>query len=343
MRDLARWVIEEGLVSEEQLAAARHLGESGVPLPIALIQLQLLEEKKLVELVAKRTGLPRAPRRLHRTEVSAKALALIPQDYCWQYGLFPFGFDTPSRRLQVAIMDPDDQEAITAVRQLARQEPCLFVAGPRQIEKAIRRHYLDSLVEETNAPGQLRYFGYENITSPGAVRPRHVAAPEEPQDTSSSPSQGSPTAADSGELAWEPPPEQVVATPPSPLPAAAAAGAQAPQDEVAAGAVPLPPLSASRSTRPPATTTPGVAPVVIPAPGPACADQDLPVLKEPAQVVGRLQRGDSLSDLAQRVDALERVVSRLVALLAHDTRDTAGQLSRLADEIQGLWRRRTLG
>jgi hypothetical protein len=343
MRDLASWVIEDGLVSEEQLATARHLGESGVPLPIALIQLQLLEEKKLVELVAKRTGLPQAPRRLHRTEVPAKALSLIPQDYCWQYGLFPFGFDAPSRRLQVAIMDPDDEEAIAAVRQLARQEPCLFVAGPRQIEKAIRRHYLDSLVEETNAPGQLRYFGYENITSPGAVRTRHATAPQEPQESSGPLGQGNRTQTDSGELAWEPPPDKVGASPPSALPASAAVAAQAPPEEVAAGAVPLAPLTAPRSARPPATTTPGMAPVVNPAPGTPPADDDLPVLKEPAQVLGRLQRGDSLADLAQRVDALEQMVSRLVALLAHDTRDTAGQLARLADEVQSRWRRRTAG
>jgi hypothetical protein len=334
MKDLARWAIEGGLINEEQLAAAQKLqGDSGVPLPMALIELKLVDEKALVDLVAERSGLPKAPRRMHRMEIAPKALSLVPQDYCWQYNLFPFAIDIPTRRLHVAVVDPEDKEALSEVRRLARIELRVFVAGPKQIEKAIRRHYLDSLVEETNSP-KMRYFGYDNITSPGAGSGTSQNPAVPPQ-----PSPPLPPPLDTGEFSWEPPAK------------ARTHPGQGPVEAVATTEVPLPPTGRPRTPplgslpvgdipTPPSLRKPNLTPAPFEAEPPAMED-DLPIVKDNA-VVGRLQsRPETPVELGQRLDALEHLLSRLVALLAHDTRDTAGQLARLAEELQGLRRRRT--
>ncbi len=298
MADLAKWVVEQMLVSEEQLGRARELQrQTGVPLAMALIELELVDEKALVDLVAAKHNLPKAPRRLHKLDVPPKALSLIPQDYCWQYNAFPFGLDVAARKLQLAIVDPADAEALEALRKIARLELSLFVAGPRQIEKGIRRHYLDSWVDETNAPQKrLRYFGYENITNPGV----------EPQ------ARRPPTPA-SEEAA--PPPVEIelppAATPLGPPLAAAPLGPT------------LPPLQAAPAAPVEAAPT---------------LDSDLewesaeddpsaPVLKSvptlPSRPVGRIQASDPLAEVMIRLDRLERVVEGLLEVLGQSSSSIA--------------------
>ncbi|MBW2733612.1 MAG: hypothetical protein JRH20_14585 [Deltaproteobacteria bacterium] len=169
---LADWLVEEQMLSVDDLARAHaHQRETGTPLGLALLELKLVQEGKLVDLLARRYKLPKAPARLHRLAVSLKALSFIPQDLCWQYGVFPFGIDTVARRLQVAIADPADEEAKQQLLSLEDIDPELYVVGPKALEKAIRKHYLDALVEDTNHGGRkMRFFGYDNITNPGVAK-----------------------------------------------------------------------------------------------------------------------------------------------------------------------------
>jgi len=168
MKQLSRWLLEDGLLAEPELQRAEQLQQDrGIPLVTAYIELDLIGEREIVDLLARHHGLPKAPRKLYKLTVPPKALSFIPQDHCWQNGLFPFGIDLPSRTLQVAILDPGDDEALRLLQRLpGNLEADLYLAGPRQLEKAIRKHFLDSIVEDTNTPG-LRFFGYENITNPG--------------------------------------------------------------------------------------------------------------------------------------------------------------------------------
>jgi len=170
MKDLARWLLEDDLITEGELRQAEQLQQDkSLSLPMALIELDIVGEREIVELMARHHGLPKAPRKLHKVTVAPKALSTIPQDHCWQHGLFPFGIDLPSRTLQVAILDPADEEALALLQRLPNSlEADLYVAGPKQLEKAIRKHFLDSIVEDTNTPG-LRFFGYDNITNPGVT------------------------------------------------------------------------------------------------------------------------------------------------------------------------------
>jgi hypothetical protein len=168
--ELSRWLLEEQALSVTQLGEAKaHQRETGTPLSMALIEMGLLDEQVLVEVVARRSGLSVAPQGLHRRQVPQKALSALPQDLCWQYGVFPFAVDDDGR-LQIAIVDPCDEEAMAAIKEHDELEPEFFVVGPRSLEKAIRKHYLDGWVEDSRGKAKnLRFFGYDNITSPGVA------------------------------------------------------------------------------------------------------------------------------------------------------------------------------
>jgi hypothetical protein len=168
--ELSRWLLEENVLSVEQLGdAVRRQHETGAPLGMTLLELALVEELALVDVVARRNSLPKAPERLHRQQVPVKALSAVPQDLCWQYGVFPFAIDRDNSRLKVAVVDPSDSEALETLTGLTRGAFDLFVAGPKALEKAIRKHYLDSWVEDSHKQEVkgLRFFGYEGITNPG--------------------------------------------------------------------------------------------------------------------------------------------------------------------------------
>lgn len=168
MTSLSQWLLESKLLVPEQLQEAqRKQVESGITLEMALIELGLVKEADLVDMLAGKHKLPKAPARLHRTSIPLTALSMVPQDLCLQHALIPFGLDTEERTLHVAIVDPSDDEAITAVKKITGFDISLYVIGPRRLEKAIRKHYMDSLVDDTNAKGR-RFFGYDEITDPGS-------------------------------------------------------------------------------------------------------------------------------------------------------------------------------
>jgi hypothetical protein len=359
MKHLAEWVVETNLVTPAQLEEAKKLqSESGLPLAMALIQLKMIDERALVDLVSAKHAMPKAPRRMHRLTVAPKVLSLIPQDFCWQYGVFPFGIDPVSRKLQVAIVDPADEEAVAALKKLPRAEVMLYAAGPKQVEKAIRKHYLDSWIEETNASKPLRYFGYENITAPGVN-------PALPAGALSGPAAGAPppsrdqlrvlgpapqlrdTVVDQDcVLTWEEAPGQGTAPAPLPAPGAEGTGLPPSSNPPPGPAVsPVPPLRPVTSPAAPLTRSPtplvGTVPPLRPVTSPVAPLTRFPTppvgtapLPEPALAnaptpqggipLGRVTRQEQPSlDLAARVEAVERVLNKLLTLLARGSREAS--------------------
>jgi len=190
--ELSFWLLEESALSTKDLdQARRRRKETGAPLGTILLDLKLLKEDTLVDVLARRRHLPKAPERLHRQQVSVKALTAIPEDLCWQYGIFPFDWERQTGRLCVAANDPCDAEMISALEGMTGGAYDLYVAGPRAIEKAIRKHYLDGWVEESRKEdaAKLRFFGYEGITHPG-VASREVVVVASPKLPVSSNSAG---------------------------------------------------------------------------------------------------------------------------------------------------------
>lgn len=176
---LGDWLVGARLLTKAQLdALAAEVGAEGLELAAAAIQRRIIAEEAVVSLLSERFALAPAPPRLHRRGVPAAVLRVIPEDLCWQHRIFPFGVDRAAGRLQVAICDPTDHEARSALRELAGQDPELHIIGPRQLEKAIRKHYMDSWVDETR--GKRRFFGYDELTDPG-MEPKRGAAETEGQ------------------------------------------------------------------------------------------------------------------------------------------------------------------
>jgi MshEN domain len=178
---LEQWLIEEELISSEQLTQVRaHQAEAGLTLQMAVLDLHLIDEGSLVDLIARKNKLPKAPGPLHRIKVSPKAVCSIPQDLCWQNAIFPFGIDRGSKRLQLAVVDPKGFD-LASLGGLAEYSIDLFIIGPKQLEKAIRKHYLDSMVDDTGAPKKRRFFGYDEITDPGLSPKLGSVAPPRPE------------------------------------------------------------------------------------------------------------------------------------------------------------------
>jgi hypothetical protein len=324
--DLAQWVVEEKLVTAEQLQRANELRrQTGVPLAMALLELGLVDERAIVDLVATRLGLPKAPRKLYKLTVPPRALSLIPQDYCWQYNVFPFGIDTATRRLLVAVVDPADQETAESVRKLAKLDLALYVAGPRQIEKAIKRHYLDAWVDETNAPAKrLRYFGYDNITNPGLG----AAATSLPAQANAAASAATPP------------------TPPPALPPSASQPTARPEPELAPTAESVALGWERPPERPQAAALEGTAPgkpdLELELPPPQ-GESDLPVLKATpatASALARIQTEPGSPDLEQRVERVERLLANLLSALAQSSLDQSDRLARMLSELQSRPRTR---
>jgi len=97
---------------------------------------------------------------------------------------------------------------------------------------------------------------------------------------------------------------------------------------------------------PPLGSLPSLPPLG-PAPARAITAPASPPVKEAppggTATLARVATRPEAIDLTTRVELLEHALARLVALLAHDTRDTAGQLARLAEELQAVRRTRTNG
>jgi hypothetical protein len=180
MQSLGEWLIQARLITQVQIDLV--VGEQpvgGVLLASKLIDSQLVAEQDLVDVASQRLGLPKAPSRLYKQSIAPRILSVVPEDLCWQHQLIPFGLDRDTGRIQVAMTDPTDEESCDLLREILGQEPALYVVGPRQLEKAIRKHYMDSLIEET---GKKRFFGYQNLTNPGTA-PRMTLPANEPLET----------------------------------------------------------------------------------------------------------------------------------------------------------------
>jgi len=366
MSTLADWLVDEQLVTPDQLVQAQHLQrESAVALTTALLELELVEEGVLVDLIARRNSLPKAPKRMHRITVPSKALTTIPQDYCWQHGLFPFGVDPSTRKLQIAIVDPADPEAVALVKKLVRQDFQLYVASPRQVEKAIRKHYLDSWIDESAASAPRRFFGYDNITNPGVSNKRPADPSREPSPAvghaAADPSQtgplGPPAVMDRPTGPHSPvaavdrpktgPLSPVAATVPGlgENPAHGSSGSAAPltPDDYALlwgdaaastqsrhGAQPHESIAATAERARSLTPPPQVPIAPTPTPPPAAT--------APRRATGTQQLAkvshDQLGDLQLRVEALERALAELLAVLGAGSQDTAGRITKISAALR---------
>ena len=136
MRQFVDILLEDGLVTEEQLVAAFDVHEQeGRPLGRVLVDQGLLTEGQLVAALAEQIGLGFVD--LAEASVDATAVAKVPAAICQRYTVLPIGFE--DGKLVVAMADPGNVFALDDIRQLTRMEPQPVVATREDLLAAINR------------------------------------------------------------------------------------------------------------------------------------------------------------------------------------------------------------
>ncbi len=136
VRQFVDILLEDGLVTEEQLVAAFDVHEQeGRPLGRVLVDQGLLTESQLVAALAEQIGLGFVD--LSEVSVDATAVAKVPAAICRRYTVLPIGFD--DGKLVVAMADPGNVFALDDIRQLTRLEPQPVVATREDLLAAINR------------------------------------------------------------------------------------------------------------------------------------------------------------------------------------------------------------
>ena len=133
-------LVEAGLVSVEQMEAAleasrkqrRKLGE-------ILVEQKLLSPADLLTSLSRQIGLPVVD--LQRVQVQPEALRLIPEETARRFNVLPL--ELADQTFTVAMGDPQNLDALEALRALTRKRVKPLLAMPADIDGAINLHYRD--------------------------------------------------------------------------------------------------------------------------------------------------------------------------------------------------------
>ncbi|WP_435299987.1 GspE/PulE family protein [Timonella sp. A28] len=136
MKQLGEILLDEGLVTQDQLLAA--LDEQvmrGTSLGRVLVEGGMLTESQLVSALAQQVGLQFVD--LDEFSVDRKAVALVPGTLCRRYVVLPIGFEGDS--IKLAMADPGNVLALDDVRQITRMNVIPVVATHDDLSRALDR------------------------------------------------------------------------------------------------------------------------------------------------------------------------------------------------------------
>jgi type IV pilus assembly protein PilB len=137
IKDLADVLLEEGLITEEQLQRAQSEQErKGRSLGRVLIELGLVKETDLVAALARQVGLEFVDLSDH--SIDSSAASLISDQVARRYRALPIGFE--DSRLVVAMSDPSNVFALDDIRTITGFEVKPVVATAADIDSAIRKY-----------------------------------------------------------------------------------------------------------------------------------------------------------------------------------------------------------
>ncbi|RMI12835.1 GspE/PulE family protein [Cellulomonas triticagri] len=171
MTGLGAVLLSRGLVSPVALAEVEEQQEvTGQPLGVLLVQRGLLSEVDLMMALAESAGMEFVD--LGECQVDSTAVAMIPADLARRHGIMPIGFDGGD--LVVATANPGDVLAVDDIRSTTGRGVRTVVAGHRDVEDAIRRHYradrelegLSAEFQDTEQDGTDDPFGDEDDDTP---------------------------------------------------------------------------------------------------------------------------------------------------------------------------------
>jgi len=166
--ELPQLLLDEGMVSPEglQRALARQR-EAGGTLDTALLELGLVDEARLVAVLARVSDLPAAPLSAYQ-QLDPRARRVFPSKVAERHGLAPFALD--GRELSLVAIGPVDLGLLDEVSFMLSLHLAPHVGPEWRVRSLIQRLYggplsprLARLAEQSAARG----------TGPGAARGQH--------------------------------------------------------------------------------------------------------------------------------------------------------------------------
>jgi len=248
----AALLVEEGLLSEEGLAAAQaRQHELGGGLDSAILELGLATDEAICAALSRATGLPVAPG--PPLEPDARARRVFPSKVAERHGLAPFRMD--GRELAVLAAYPVDQASIDEIGFMLSLDVAPFACTEWRVAEVRRRLYGSPLPERFAALAA-REEARRAAVAP-SLPPERFAAPMgdgDPAETEPAPP-AEPEAA----------PAFAAPSPAAEIPEAAAGPLVAAPAEPDPAAPPAPAIGAALSPPPPGPSTAGRAPAPSPA------------------------------------------------------------------------------
>ena len=143
-------LVKARVIDEMQLRSALSQHDQwGGRLTRIISDMGLAGEDTLTEAVAQGMGMQRVQL---GTAKDPGALAKLDVTFAEQKGVFPVALRDNGKTLVLAMADPSDLQTIDVVAARSRTRVVTVVAGDREIENAIQRHYRN--MEPTSAPAQ---------------------------------------------------------------------------------------------------------------------------------------------------------------------------------------------
>jgi type IV pilus assembly protein PilB len=145
-KQLGRILIEQGLITEEQLTAALEVHhKTPKSLGRVLIDMGLIKESDLVRALAEQVGLEFVD--LSETRIDPASAALLPETLARRYRALPIG--ERDGKLLVAMSDPANVYALDDIRAITNRDVQPVVATASDVEQAISKFsQLDGQVEQ---------------------------------------------------------------------------------------------------------------------------------------------------------------------------------------------------
>ncbi len=145
-KQLGRILIEQGLITEEQLTAALEVHhKTPKSLGRVLIDMGLIKESDLVRALAEQVGLEFVD--LSETRIDPASAALLPETLARRYRALPIG--ERDGKLLVAMSDPANVYALDDIRAITNRDLQPVVATASDVEQAISKFsQLDGQVEQ---------------------------------------------------------------------------------------------------------------------------------------------------------------------------------------------------
>jgi type IV pilus assembly protein PilB len=137
VKELGDVLVQEGLVTEEQLSrAAEEQERAGKSLGRVLVDLGILKEPDLVAALARQVGLEFVD--LSEHAIDPAAASLVSEQMARRYRALPIGFEDGG--LVVAMSDPANVFALDDIRTMTGMEVKPVVATATDVDAAIRRY-----------------------------------------------------------------------------------------------------------------------------------------------------------------------------------------------------------